>query len=127
MTNPEPPRWSAADEVLAQLKGEALVQETTDHLAGRVWITVWHGDPETADDAHRVASLADKAMSLNQTWPGCVRLRQGGNDYTAIQFGPADSAPDPTALAEDLATFAAAIAPRCQHLDRGTWWHVTQA
>lgn len=126
MTRPRPCWLTAAEEALAQLHGRALAAETEDHLAGRAWVTVWHGDLESEQDARLVADLADRAEEYARRWPGCVVLRQGGNDYSSVLFGPAGvDAPAAAELAAQWAAYAeqiAPVSPACR-----TWWKVVLA
>jgi hypothetical protein len=124
---PAPLEWSAAHEALTALQGRALVVEVADHLAGRAWVTVWHGELETADDARLVEALGEKTESWQRMWPGCVVCKQGGNDYSAVQFGPAPAAPAVGELVDQYAEFAESIAPRHSALGGRTWWKITRA
>jgi hypothetical protein len=124
VTGEQPRQPSAAEDVLIELQGQALAAEAADHLAGRAWVTVWHGELETPDDARLIEALAEKASGWQRQWPGCVLLRQAGSDYTAIQFGPVPNAPTAEDLAGEFAAFAASIAPHHPALERGTWWWV---
>lgn len=122
-----PPGLSAAEAALADLQGQALVGEAEAHLAGRQWVTVWHGDLETEGDMRLVGALAEEAEAYQRQWPGCVVMRQGGNDYSATLFGPVEGAPSPAELADRWAEFAWRIAPAHPALAGKTWWHIVHA
>ena len=123
----DPPPGNTADELLTALRGQALAEEAADYLAGRRWLTVWHGDLESADDVRRVEALASESAELASRWPGCVIRRQGGNDYSATLFGAVAGVPSPDQLADTLATFAAGIAPTHPALGARTWWRIVRA
>lgn len=127
MSTPGPRRWTAGDDLLATIQGRALAEEAADHLAGRAWVTVWHGELESAEDARLIEALSEKTQAWQRMWPGCIVRKQGGNDYWAVQFGPVPDAPGVGVLAEQFAEFAASIAPHHLALGGRTWWKITRA
>ncbi len=120
MSVPESGGWRAAEELLADLQGDALAGETSDYLAGHAWVTVWHGEPESPEDTALITSLTNKAHAIEEHWPGCLLLTQGGGDYTAVKFGSTPCGPSAERIAGELAEFTTSIAP-------GTWWRITPA
>jgi hypothetical protein len=125
----EPPT-TAATAVLAAPSDRdhdqiSTLDENEDYILGHVWVIVWHGVLETDDDELRITALADKAESLRSRWPGCVVRRQGGDDYTATLFGPAEGAPPPKDLADQWSAFATETAPTHPMLDNTILWHIT--
>lgn len=106
---PGVPLWSPVAAVSA-------MADDMEH--GRAWVTVWHGTLETDQDFRLVEQLGAHVTELARPWPGCLRLRQGGSDYWAVQFQPQaqPGAPTTVALARRLVAYAREIAP--------AWWQV---